>query len=61
MSHVKYNLFSLFTHTSNVAVQSIGKYRESHPVVFAIEKGARTEIGNEIFAIGFGKRIMETE
>jgi hypothetical protein len=34
---------------------------ESLPVVVAVKKIAWTNIRNEIFAVGFGKRIMETE
>jgi hypothetical protein len=61
MFHVKYNLFSLFHHTSNVAVQSIGKYRRKPPSSRRGKKDALTYARNEILAIGFGKRIMESE
>jgi len=44
-----------------VAVQPIGKYHGKHPGSSRCKTGARTDVRNEIFAIVFGKLIIENE
>jgi hypothetical protein len=59
MFHVKYHLFSLFNQTRKVAVQSIGKYRGMPASRGHCKTDARVDVRNEIFAIGFEKRIWK--
>jgi hypothetical protein len=61
MFRVKYHLFFIFNHTSNMAVQSIAKYRGKPTGSSRCKRRAGTDVGNEIFAVDFVKRIMETE
>jgi len=61
MFHVKYHLFSRFNHTSNATVQSLGKYSGNPRGSSRCKKEALTDVRNEIFAVGSGKHIMETE